>query len=146
NYVTGKVSDTLPKANVTIPEGDTDPLLGGVSYAQLGRDGRILHRSQMSGGGAGGPAGRGVGGRSDVSYHRNGSRLNQPDGNDSGLESGFFDGIDITLPGIASLAPEVSDKFRPAFEKIDQRIAQAQRLFDPTNLELTAPPLREALK
>ena len=145
NYVTGKVSDTVPKANVTIPEGDTDPLLGGISYAQLGREGRILHRSQMGGGG-GGPAGRGGAGRFDVSYHRNGSHLNQPDGNDSGLESGFFDGIDITLPGIASLSPEVSGKFRPAFEKIDQHIAEAQRAFDAVNLELTAPHLREALK
>ena len=54
NYVTGKVTTTVPKANVTIPEGDTDPLLGGESYAQLGREGRSLHRSQM-GGGAGAP-------------------------------------------------------------------------------------------
>ena len=110
NYVTGKVTDTIPKANVTIPEGDTDPLLGGESYAQLGREGRSLHRSQMGGGGPGpgtaGPAGRGGGSAFNVSYHRYGSTLNQPDGDDSGLESGFFDGIDTTLPGIASLAPK----------------------------------------
>ena len=117
NYVTGKVTDTAPKANVTIPEGDTDPLLGGESYAQLGREGRSLHRSQMGGGGGGGPAGRGGGGgRADVSYHRYGSKLNQPDGDDSGLESGFFDGIDTTLPGIATLAPEVADQLHPALE------------------------------
>jgi LmbE family N-acetylglucosaminyl deacetylase len=143
NYVTGKVTDTVPKANVTIPEGDTDPLLGGISYAQLGREGRGLHRSQMSGGG--GPGGRGGGGRFDVSYHRYGSILNQPDGDDSGLESGFFDGIDITVPGIATLAPEVADKFRPTLEQLDHEIADAQRLFDPAKLELTVPPLREAL-
>jgi LmbE family N-acetylglucosaminyl deacetylase len=142
NYVTGKVTDTLPKPNVTIPEGDTDPLLNGVSYAQLGREGRVQQRSQMSG--AGGPGG-GRGGRADVSYHRYGSKLNQPDGDDSGLESGFYEGIDTSIPGIATLAPEVSDKFRPAFEKIDHDIAEAQRLFDPNHLELTAPPLRSAL-
>jgi LmbE family N-acetylglucosaminyl deacetylase len=151
NYVTGKVTDTVPKANVTIPEGDTDPLLGGESYAQLGREGRSLHRSQM-GGGSGGPAGRGGGGRFDVSYHRYGSHVlgpdgkPQPDGDDSGLESGFYDGIDTSLPGIATLAPEVADKFRPLLEKIDQQIAEAQRLFDPAKPELTAPPLRIALK
>jgi len=144
NYVTGKVTDTVPKANVTIPEGDTDPLLGGESYVQLGREGRSLHRSQM-GGGAGGPAGRGGGGRFDVSYHRYGSKLNQPDGDDSGLESGFYDGIDTSLPGIATLAPEVADRFRPLLEKIDQQIADAQRLFDPAKPELTAPALRVAL-
>jgi LmbE family N-acetylglucosaminyl deacetylase len=143
NYVTGKVTDTLPKANVTIPEGDTDPLLGGESYAQLGREGRSLHRSQMGGGG--GPAGRGGGGRFDVSYHRYGSKLNQPDGNDSGMESGFFDGVDTSLSGIASLAPEVADKFRPSLERIDKQIAEAQRLFNPAKPELTAAPLRTAL-
>ncbi len=142
NYVTGKVTTTVPKANVVVPEGDTDPLLGGQSYAQLGRTGRALQKSQIGGGGGGfgGP-----GGRADVSYHRYGSALNQPDGDDSGLESGFFDGIDTTLPGIATLAPEVSDKFRPLLEKIDQQIAEAQRLFDPAKPELTAPPLRTAL-
>jgi hypothetical protein len=33
----------------------------------------------------------------------------------------------------------------PALEKIDQQIAEAQRLFDPAKPELTAPPLRIAL-
>jgi LmbE family N-acetylglucosaminyl deacetylase len=142
NYVTGKVTDTVPKANVTVPEGDTDPLLGGESYAQLGRTGRALQKSQIGGGGGGQFGG---GGRADVSYHRYGSKLNQPDGDDSGLESGFFDGIDTTLPGIATLAPELSDTFHPALEKIDRQIAEAQRLFDPATPELTAPPLRIAL-
>ena len=144
NYVTGKVTETVPKANVVIPEGDTDPLVGGISYAQLGREGRGLHRSQMGGGG--GQAGRGAAGRMDVSYHRYGSRLNQPDGDDSGLESGFFDGIDTSLPGMASLAPEVADKFRPRLQQIDQQIAAAERVFDAAHIELTAAPLREALR
>ena len=141
NYVTGKVTDTVPKANVVVPEGDTDPLLGGQSYAQVGRTGRALQKSQIGGGGGG----FGPGGRADVSYHRYGSKLNQPDGDDSGLESGFFDGIDTTLPGIATLAPEVSDKFRPLLEKIDQQIAEAQHDFDPTKPEAIAPTLHDAL-
>jgi LmbE family N-acetylglucosaminyl deacetylase len=148
NYVTGKVTTTVPKANVVVPEGDTDPLLGGLSYAQLGRTGRALQKSQIGGGGGGGFGG---GGRADVSYHRYGSHVlgpdgkPQPDGDDSGLESGFYDGIDTTLPGIATLTPEVADKFRPLLQKIDQQIAEAQRLFDPKNLGLTASPLRQAL-
>lgn len=141
NYVTGTVTETLPKPNVTVPEGDTDPLLGGISYAQLGREGRGLQKSQIGGGGGQG----GRGGRVDVSYHRYGSRLNQPDGDDSGPESSFFEGIDTSFAGIATLVPEVSDKFRPAFEKIDHDFAEAQRLFNPNNLELSAPPLRQAL-
>ncbi|MDP9052144.1 MAG: PIG-L family deacetylase, partial [Acidobacteriota bacterium] len=141
NYVTGKVAETVPKANVVVPEGDTDPLLGGESYGQFGREGRILQRSQMTGG-----AGAGRGGRADVSYHRYGSHLKQPDGDDPGLESGFFDGIDVSLPGMATLVPEMADKFRTPLEQIDHQIAAAQHLFDAAHLDLTAPPLREALR
>jgi LmbE family N-acetylglucosaminyl deacetylase len=149
NYVTGKVTDTVPKANVTIPEGDADPLLGGESYAQFGREGRNLQRSQIGGGG--GPGRGGPGGRADVSYHRYGSHVlgpdskSQPDGDDSGLESGFYDGIDTSLPGIATLAPEVADKFRPALEKIDALLAKAQHDFDATKPEAIAPTLHDAL-
>ena len=143
NYVTGKVTETVPKANVVIPEGDTDPLLDDRSYAQFGREGRSLQRSQIGGRG-GAQVGRA--GRVDVSYHRYGSHLNQPDGDDSGLESSFFDGIDTSLPGIASLVPEASEKFRAILERIDKLIAEAQRRFDPARTELTATPLREALR
>jgi hypothetical protein len=62
-----------------------------------------------------------------------------------GTEPSLFDGINTTLPGIATLAPEVAGKFRPVLAKIDQQIAEAQRLFDPAKPELTAPPLRLAL-
>lgn len=139
NYVTGKVTSTVPKANVVVPEGDTDPLLGGLSYAQFAREGRELQRSQMAGGGI--PRG----GRADVTYHRYGSILHQPDGDDSGLESGFFDRIDTSLPAIATLAPEISDKLRPALTRIDHQIADAQSRFDPKNPAAIAPQLRTSL-
>ncbi len=144
NYVTGKVTNTVPKANVVIPEGNTDPLLGGISYAELGREGRGLHRSQMSGGG--GPSSRGGGGRFDVSYHRYGSMLNQPDGDDSGIESGFFDGIDTSIPGIASLAPNAPQALKAVLMLVDMKIEEAQKKFDPANLETTVEPLRIALQ
>jgi LmbE family N-acetylglucosaminyl deacetylase len=142
NYVTGKITGTVPKANVVVPEGETDPLLGGASYAQFGREGRSLQRSQIGGGGGGRG---GPGGRADVSYHRYGSMLHQPDGEDSGLESSFFDGIDTSLPGIATLVPEVADKLRPALQKIDSLVAEAQTNFDPAQPGAIAPTLREAL-
>lgn len=142
NYVTGKVTSTVPKANVVVPEGDTDPILGGVSYAQFGREGRSLQRSQIGGGGGGQ---RGRAGRADVSYHRYGSMLHQPDGEDSGVESSFFDVIDTSLPGIATLAPEAADKFHAFLQKIDGLIAKAQHDFDPAEPESIAPTLRDAL-
>ena len=142
NYVTGKVTETVPRASVIVPEGDTDPLLDGKSYAEFGREGRILHRSQMTGGA--GPGGRA--GRFDVSYHRYGSRLNQPDGDDSGPESSFFDGIDTTLPGVATLAPSAPAKLKAVLELIDMKLAEAQKKFDPANPAAIAEPLRLALQ
>jgi LmbE family N-acetylglucosaminyl deacetylase len=141
NYVTGKVTTTVPHANVVIPEGTPDPLLGGLSYVQFARQGLALQKTQI---------GEGVRtaspGPHDVSYHRYGSRLSQPDGDeDARLESSMFEGIDTSLPGMASLVSEASDKLRPALDKIDTQIGKAQRLFDPAHPELTAQPLRIAL-
>jgi hypothetical protein len=140
NYVTGKVTDTVPKANVIVPEGNTDPLLGGLSYVQFARQGLALQKSQIGRGVRLAPAGK-----MDVGYHRYGSRLDQPDGDSSGLESGFFDGIDTTLPGIASLAPSAPAKLRAVLQLIDMHLADAQKQFDPANPAAVADPLRIAL-
>jgi hypothetical protein len=146
NYVTGKVTTTVPKANVVIPEGTPDPLLGGLSYVQFARQGLALQRSQI-----GNNARLASAGAFDVSYHRYGSRVlvpdgkPEPDGDDSGLETSLFDGIDTSLPGIATLAAEVADKFRPGLQRLDDLIAKAQRDFDPAKSEAIAPTLRQAL-
>ena len=89
---------------------------------------------------------RGGSGRFDVSYHRYGSHVLGPDGkpqldgDDSGLESSFYDGIDTSLPGIATLAPEVANKFHPGLEKLDALLAKAQHDFDPPNPRDRCPP------
>jgi LmbE family N-acetylglucosaminyl deacetylase len=147
NYVTGKVTDTVPKANVVVPEGTPDALLGGLSYVQFARQGLALQKSQIGGG-----ARLARPGAFDVSYHRFGSHVIGPDGKpqpddgaDSGPEPGFFDGIDTTFAGMATLVPEAADKFRPPLEKIDRQIADAQAKFDPSRLDAIAPQLRTAL-
>ena len=148
NYVTGKVTTTVPKANVVIPEGTPDPLLGGLSYIQFAREGLALEKSQI------GPNARLASpGVYDVSYHRYGSRVPGPDGkpqhdgdDDSTPEPSLFSGIDTSLEGISSLALTSPMELHPTLEAIDRDIAEAQRLFDPAHLELTAPPLREALR
>jgi LmbE family N-acetylglucosaminyl deacetylase len=168
NYVTGKVTTTVPKANVVVPEGTPDPLLGNLTYVQFARQGLALQKTQIGRGVRLAPAGK-----FDVSYHRYGSCVTPESGcpihhdpatsgspgesqtaaqqTDSGadletVESGFFEGIDTSLPGMATLVPEASDKFRPFLEKLDQQIAEAQRLFSPAHPQLTAPPLRLALQ
>ncbi|HWB32640.1 MAG TPA: PIG-L family deacetylase [Acidobacteriaceae bacterium] len=147
NYVTGQITGTVPKANVVVPEGTPDPLLGGLTYVQFARQGLALQKTQIGRGVRLAPAGR-----MDVSYHRYGSHVLSPDGKplpndgaETGLESGFFAGIDTSLSGIASLAPEATDKFRPILEKIDRQIADAQTKFDPKHSEAIAPQLRIAL-
>jgi hypothetical protein len=151
NYVTGKVTTTIPTANVVVPEGTTDTLLGGLSYVQFARQGLALQKTQIGNNTRLAPAGR-----FDVSYHRYGSHLNQPDGDDSGLEPSVFDGIDTSFAGITSLiSSEDATKNPPSglsaqalhgfLEKIDAQLANAQEKFDPNNPELIAPQLREAL-
>jgi len=147
NYVTGKVANTVPKENVVVPEGATDALLGGLSYVQFAREGLALQKTQI------GPGVRlARAGAFDVRYHRYGSRVigadGKPqanDGDSTGAESGFFAGIDTSLPGIATLAPEAAEKIRPALEKIDAQIADAQAKFDANHLDAIAPRLRNAL-
>jgi LmbE family N-acetylglucosaminyl deacetylase len=158
NYVTGKVTTTIPKANVVVPEGAPAtytaadgtqtpiPGMDGLTYIQFARKGLALEKSQI------GPNVRlAPPGRADVSYHRYGSRVlapngkPQPDGDDSGVESSVFEGIDTSLVGIADLAPDAPAPVRGFLQYIDAKIAEAQRLFNPDHLELTAPPLREAL-
>jgi LmbE family N-acetylglucosaminyl deacetylase len=141
NYVTGTVTETVPKANVVVPEGTPDPLLGGLSYVQFARKGLALQKSQIGASFRPAPAAR-----MDVSYHRYGSKLNQPDGDDSGLETSFFDGIDTTLPGIATLAPSAPPKLRAVLMLIDLKIDEAQKQFNPANPAAIAEPLRLALQ
>ncbi|WP_433965573.1 hypothetical protein [Tunturiibacter gelidiferens] len=97
NYVTKEWTTESPKANVTVAEGDYSPVLG-MTYLQFARMGLGLQKSQN--GGMGIPAA----GRFDVGYHRYGARLldsAQP----REEEKGFFDGVDVSLAGMSSLAP-----------------------------------------
>jgi LmbE family N-acetylglucosaminyl deacetylase len=93
DYVSGKWSDAVPSTTLKIPEGTYDPVLGG-SYLQLAREGLGQQKSQNGGTGIPLP------GIFEVPYHRYGSRVPSAD-----TEKSFFDGIDISLTGISSLAP-----------------------------------------
>ncbi|SNS74479.1 N-acetylglucosaminyl deacetylase, LmbE family [Granulicella rosea] len=140
NYVSGVTTTTVPKANVVVPEGDADPLLG-MSYLQFARKGLSMQRSQM--GGMMRPPSAGV---HDVEYHRYGSHLGQPDGEISGKETGFFDGIDTSLAGIASYvtsSPTEKAALQTELKKIQALVDQAQATFTPAEPEKIAPFLRD---
>lgn len=122
-------------ANVIVPTGTQDPLLG-VSYAQFAREGLGFQRSQN--GGASIPPS----GEMFSKYHRFGSVVEAED-----RESSLFDGIDTSLPGIASLVKNDHETWlRPRLVEINGFVEQAMKEFDPLHLERTAPSLASGLK
>ncbi len=166
NYVTGANTTTPPQATVTIHEGDVPniPSFEGKSYVQWARQGLALQKTQI------GPNVRiPLAGRVDVGYTLYGSRTactvtksgapcldsetwasakppalpTQPQNPD---DEDLFTGIDTSLPSISTLAPAAPPTLRTTLVAIDARIAEAQHLYNPDHLELTAPPLRDALR
>jgi LmbE family N-acetylglucosaminyl deacetylase len=135
NYVTKQWTTETPKANVTIPEGDYSPVLG-MSYLQFARQGLGLQKTQN--GGMGIPAA----GAFDVGYHRYGSRVASSEIE----EKGFFDGVDISLAGIATLAPGEKTFLRQDLVKIDGLVQQAMTVYKIAAPEKTAPLLRDGLQ
>jgi LmbE family N-acetylglucosaminyl deacetylase len=156
NYVTGEDITHEPVATVTIHEGDKPniPAFEGDSYVQFARRGLAMQKSQIGPGVRVPPAGV-----FDVGYTLVASRVQCAakagapcldsetwDSAQPAIEGDLFSGIDASLPTIADLAPSAPASLRASLAEIETQIAQAQRLYDSANVELTAPPLREALK
>ncbi|HLJ78322.1 MAG TPA: PIG-L family deacetylase [Acidobacteriaceae bacterium] len=91
DYVARQWTTNYPAPTLEIPEGTWDPVLGE-TYLQMARTGWGLQKSQNGGGTLPLP------GPSNTGYHRFGSRVPAQE-----KENSFFDGIDTSLPGIASL-------------------------------------------
>ena len=119
--------------NVEVPQGDYDPVLGA-SYAQISREGLGLQKSQN-----GGPSIPKAGPISS-SYHRFASTIEA-----AAKENNFFDGIDISLMGIATLArnePFVLDGLR----KINSSVEDAIARFSASSPDKCAPALAAGMK
>lgn len=132
NYVTDQWSDQAPSADVEIPEGTFDPVLGR-SYFQIAREGWSQQKSQFGGGNPALP------GPYSVGYHLYGSRVAA-----SSAVSGttnFFDGIDISLTGIAMLAHGDTAFLTQALHDVDQHVMTATFGYLPSNPEKIAPEL-----
>jgi len=135
NYVTKVWSNEAPQANLVVHEGEQSAVLG-MTYVQFARKGLALQKTQIGEGVRLAPAGV-----FDVSYHRYGSRVKTSD-----TEQSFFDGVDISLEGIATLAPEGQEWLRPALKAIDEHAAQAAKVFSTDAPDRCAPELRDGLK
>ena len=121
--------------NVQVPEGTYDPVLG-MSYLQIARQGLGYQKSQ-NGGGFIPKAGQVLSG-----YHRFASVFPALD-----KEESFFDGIDTSLLGIATLAKgEDAGFLKHGLARINSAVEGAIAQFSASQPERTAPALASGLK
>ena len=147
DYATGKyapvrfhdyVNDTdiegTPATNVTIEEGERDPLLGQ-TYIQIARRGLGEQRSQHEGPNVPLP------GEASSAYHRYGARVPvQP------AEQSFFDGIDTSLPGLATLVGPQGAFLQQPLSRIHEVLSQAILNYSPDHPERTVPLLADVYR
>ena len=132
NHVTGKWEPGKPAVTLEIPSGTFDPALGE-TYAQVSRTGLGFQASQNGGPGVPLP------GPQNSAYHRFGSHIDAPS-----QESGFFDGIDVTLSGIANLAePNEQAALRGPLAEVSRHIDAALNDFSAANPAGIAPHLAQ---
>ncbi len=135
NYISGQWIDGMLPTNVVIPEGDEDPLLGG-SFAQIARQGLGFQKTQ-NGGVIPPPPGP-----DNSGYHRFGSRVASSDD-----EASLFDGIDVSLGGIADLARGQNDAFlKEGLAKLSADVDRAMQHFDARRPQAIAPILAEGAR
>jgi LmbE family N-acetylglucosaminyl deacetylase len=121
--------------NVEVPVGAYDPLLGA-SYAQIAREGLGFQKSQN-----GGPS-IPQAGEMMAGYRRFASVLPASD-----KEESFFDGVDISLAGIATLAKGGDTAFLTVgLRNMNTAVEDAISKFSATQPERTAPALATGLR
>ncbi|HUB33273.1 MAG TPA: PIG-L family deacetylase, partial [Bryobacteraceae bacterium] len=121
--------------NVQVPVGTYDPLLGA-SYAQIAREGLGFQKTQN-----GGPA-IPKAGQILAAYHRFASVIPAAD-----KEESFFDGVDVSLAGIASLAKGGDATFlRDGLAKINADVEDAIAKFSAIAPDRTVPSLAAGLR
>jgi LmbE family N-acetylglucosaminyl deacetylase len=133
DYVNEKWSDSRPTANVEIQEGDYAPA-AGLSFLQIGRAGLNFQKSQNGGVALPPP------GPFSSPYHRYGSRVAAGD-----KEQSFFDGMDMTISGIASLTTEQPDFLKSGLTEIATDVQKAVTGYRPERPSGIAPALAEGL-
>ncbi len=135
NYTDGTVIKGALSSSVEIPEGEYNPLIG-LTYVQISRVG-LGHQKSQSGGTGLPPAEAEM-----TAYHRFASVVSVPD-----KESTFFDGIDVSLTGIASLAQGGDAAFlKDGLSQINSLVEKSMSAYSAQHPEALAPTLAEGLK
>jgi LmbE family N-acetylglucosaminyl deacetylase len=135
NYTDGTITKGQLSTEVEVPEGEYDPLLG-LTYAQISRLG-LGHQKSQNGGTGLPPAEQELG-----AYHRFASLVTVPE-----KESSFFDGLDVSLMGVATLAQGGDAGFlRNGLSRINILVEKAMGDFSAQRPEAVASTLAEGLK
>jgi LmbE family N-acetylglucosaminyl deacetylase len=134
NYVDGTWIEGVPSTSVTIPTGTYNPQIG-FSYVQVSREG--LNEQKSQNGGIAIPLPTPV----TSPYHLYASRVPV-----AAHESTFFDGIDISLAGIAGYAPAAQQaQWREKLNALNATVEDALKGYDATRPEKIAPALAKGL-
>ena len=135
NHTTGKWESGPVPVTVAIPAGTYDSF-AGLTYPQISREGLGFQKSQNGGSDVPPPAAQAS------SYHRFGSHIAAKD-----KEESFFDGIDVSIAGIADLAGPTPPEFlRSGLKQINDFIESAINTFSAQNPSATATTLAKGLK
>jgi LmbE family N-acetylglucosaminyl deacetylase len=134
DYVNQKASDTRPSTTLEIQEGQPAPA-AGLTFLQIAREGLGFQKTQNGGGTIPNPAPQ------NTAYHRYGSRVTAAE-----HETSFFDGIDVSLAGIASLAQGDTTFLKDGLSGIARNAADAFRQYATDRPAAIAPLLADGLK
>ena len=137
NYITGQQIEGVPQATVYIPEGTYDPH-SGEDFLQIAREGLNQQKSQNGGTGVSLP------GHFDSPYHLYASRVAK--GPLPAHEDSMFDGIDTSLPGIATYLPAVEQPdVRGKLQAVAGAIDEATSRYNANDPTLSAVALARGL-
>jgi LmbE family N-acetylglucosaminyl deacetylase len=131
NYVTQQWSDKALSADVSMPTGSYDPVLGR-TYSQIAREGWGEQKSQNGGGN---PT---LSGSNESEYHRWASSITGL----SGEQNSFFTGMNTGIEGLASLVSNPPEWLKPALAGIAGQAVAAQKQYVAEHPEAIAPGLK----
>jgi LmbE family N-acetylglucosaminyl deacetylase len=134
DYVNKKWIEERPTANVAVAEGSADAS-AGLTFLQIGREGWGYQKSQNGGGTIPQPT------VYSSPYHCYGSRVPA-----AKQEKSFYDGIDVSLTSIASLAHGDTGFLSQGLEQIARLAADARRRYQPSDPGAIGATLAEGLR
>ncbi len=134
DYVNKRWINAQPATNIEISEGNLDPA-AGLTFLQIGREGWGYQKSQNGGGTIPQPT------LATTSYHRYASRVPVAE-----KEKSFYDGMDVSLAGIASLATGDTTFLKEGLHEISNLAEDARSRYRPDDPASIAPLLSDGLK